>query len=90
MTLKNFPVITPVLAPAERRNQMKKLTNTKINDDRRSHLRPAKNFLGILGRATRRLGIRKEEGLVARAMNRLYPPDPHTLIKPKRIKNNTV
>ncbi len=42
----------------------------KGEPDRRSHLRPAKNFLGVLGRATRRLGIRREEGLIARVMGK--------------------
>jgi hypothetical protein len=35
-------------------------------------IRPAKNFLGVLGRATRRLAVRSEENLVQRAVKRLY------------------
>jgi hypothetical protein len=42
-------------------------------NNRRSHLRPAKNFLGILGRATRRLGIRREN-LVQRATTKHPEP----------------
>jgi len=33
-------------------------------------VRPAKNFLAVLGRATRRLGIRDEESLVQRSTGR--------------------
>ncbi len=35
-------------------------------------VRPAKNFLGVLGRTTRRLGIRSEESLVQRATEKLH------------------
>jgi len=35
-------------------------------------VRPAKNFLGVLGRTTRRLGIRNEENLVQRAGEKLH------------------
>jgi|GEM_PF-2975041 len=44
-----------------------------IGVDNNCRVRPAKNFLGVLGRATRRLGIRQEENIIQRAARRLHP-----------------
>lgn len=63
---------------------LKKQLNDLYNNSRR--IRSAKNFLGVLGRSTLRLGIRNHKNLVQRAVAKVRRADDilHRIAKPPK------